>query len=65
MSVLALVLFKPLFFVTDKNELLFLYLGSFMGAGTVKGYFGLGYGQKIMMEAGVYFKQEIQSNILL
>ena len=36
-----------------------------MGAGTVKGYFGLGCGQKIMMEAGVYFKQEIQSNILL
>ena len=27
--------------------------------------FGFGYGHKVMMEVGIYFKKEIQSNILL
>ena len=36
-----------------------------MGAGTEKGQFAFGHGHKSMMEVGVYFKQEIQSNILL
>ena len=36
-----------------------------MVAGTEKEQSGLGYGHKIMMEVGVYFKQKIQSNILL
>ena len=46
--------------VTEKNQLLFLlYLGSSVG----QRQFGLGYGHKIMMKGGIYFKQEIQSNI--
>ena len=52
--------------MTYKNHLLFLYLGgSPKGAGNEKRQFGLGYGQKFMTEIKVYFKQEIQSNILL
>ena len=35
-----------------------------MGAGNEKGYFGLDFNHNIMMEVGVYFKYEIQSNIL-
>ena len=30
-----------------------------MGSGTEKGLLGLVYGHKIMMEIGIYFKQEI------
>ena len=36
-----------------------------MGAGTGKAQFGFDYGHKILIEVGVYFKPEIQSNILL
>ena len=36
-----------------------------MGAGTEKGQFGLGCGHKTMTKVGLYFKQEIQSNIVL
>ena len=36
-----------------------------MGAGTGKAQFGFDYGRKILIEVGVYFKPEIQSNILL
>ena len=36
-----------------------------MGAGNEKRQFGLRYGHKTMMEVGVYFKQEVQLNILL
>ena len=34
-----------------------------MGAGKEKGQFSLGCVLKIMMGVGIYFKQEIQSNI--
>ena len=34
-----------------------------MDAGTEKGQFGLGYGPKIIMEVGIYFKQKTESNI--
>ena len=34
-----------------------------MVAGTGKGQWSFGYGHKNEMEAGVYFKQKIQSNI--
>ena len=34
-----------------------------MGTGTEKEHFGFGYGHKIVMEVGVYFKQQIQSNL--
>ena len=35
-----------------------------MGARTERNEFGSGYGDKIMMEVGPYFKRKIQSNIL-
>ena len=35
-----------------------------MGAGNEKGQFGLDFDHKIIMEVGVYFKHEIQPNIL-
>ena len=36
-----------------------------MQRGASKGQLSFGYGHKIMIEGVVYFKQEVQSNILL
>ena len=52
--------------MTGKNQLFLLCLGSSlkMGARTERNEFGSGYGDKILMEVGPYFKHKIQSNIL-
>ena len=52
--------------MTDKNQLFLLCPGSSlkMGARTERNEFASGYGDKIMMEVGPYFKHKIQSNIL-
>ena len=47
--------------MTDKIKFIIFLSGNFseMGVGTEKGQFASGQGHKIMMEVGVYFRQEI------
>ena len=51
--------------VTDRPVIIFVLSETFseMGADTEKEQFGLGYGQKILMEVVVYFKQKIKNFI--
>ena len=51
--------------VTDRPVIIFVLSETFseMGADTEKEQFGLGYGQKIVMEVVVYFKQKIKNFI--
>ena len=64
---LALALVKSRYCDTPNSDIIFVVSGkSFeMGAVTGKAHFGFDYGHKILIEVGVYFKPEIQSNILL
>ena len=71
MSGLVLVLFLLECYcqcnMINKTSVIIFVSGKFseMDAGTDKGQFDLDYGHEVMMEVGVYFKQVIQSNILL
>ena len=54
--------------MTEENQLFFFFVAwklSETNVGTEKGQLGFCYGRKIIMEAGVYFKKELQSNISL
>ena len=60
---LTLVFFKPVQYDRQKSVIIFVP-GKFckMDAGTENWQLCFGYDHKIVMEVGVYFRQEIQSN---